>query len=247
MRSVKTAFRVLDALADHQPVGLSELARRLGLPKATAQRSLAVLAEVGWIRPDGKDATRWVLSDRARSLAQRTGDHARLREAALPSLARLHADTLETIHLTVPDGHEVVLIERLDSSHPVRAVRAIGSRSPLHASSTGKAILAHLPEAEVHAYLADRLESPARRTNTDRAKLLKELEIVRARGYAVADEEAADGVASVAGAIRPTGGPAVAALSVSGPVSRIRPDIYQFYGEKVRSAAAEVSGELSGW
>lgn len=247
MRSVKTAFRVLDAVADHQPIGLSELARRLELPKATAQRSLTVLAEVGWIMPDGQDVMRWVLSDRARSLAQRVGDHARVRDAALPSLARLHADTLETIHLTVPDGPEVVLIERLDSSHQVRVVRPIGSRSPLHASSTGKAVLAHMPVDEVHAYLADELESPARRTKTDRALLLKELEIVRERGYAVADEEAADGVASVAGAIRPTGGRAIAAISISGPVSRIRPDIYEFYGEKVRAAAGEVAEELATW
>ncbi|MCP9953540.1 IclR family transcriptional regulator [Actinomadura madurae] len=247
MRSVKTAFQVLDAVADHQPVGLSELARRLGLPKATAQRSLAVLAEVGWIKQDGQDITRWVLSDRARIVAQRVGDHARLRDAALPSLARLHADTLETIHLTVPDDQDVVLVERLDSPHPVRAVRPIGTRLPLHASSTGKVILAHMPEEEIRTYLAQNLSSPARHTKTDPEALLVELKRVRECGYAVAEEEAADGIASVAGAIRPDGQRAVAAMSISGPVSRIRPDIYQFYGEKVKAAAETVSRELASW
>lgn len=247
MRSVKTAFQVIDAVADHQPVGLSELARRLGLPKATVQRSLAVLAEVGWIKQDGQDITRWVLSDRARIVAQRVGDNARLRDAALPSIARLHADTLETIHLAVPDDREVVLIERLDSVHPVRAVRPIGSRLPLHASSNGKVILAHMPEEEIRAYLDHGLASPARNTKTDPDVLLVELKLVRERGYAVADEEAADGVASVAGAIRPHGQRAVAAMSISGPVSRIRPELYHFYGEKVKAAATAVSQELTSW
>ncbi|MFE7441035.1 IclR family transcriptional regulator [Streptomyces chartreusis] len=247
MRSVKTAFRVIDAVAEHQPVGLSELARRLGLAKATVQRSLAVLAEEGWIKQDGQDITRWVLSDRARLVAQRVGDHARLRDAALPSIARLHSDTLETIHLAVPDGHQVVLIERLDSTHPVRAVRPIGSSLPLHASSNGKAILAHLPEDEIRAYLDQGLASPARNTKTDPDALLVELKLVRERGYAVADEEAADGVASVAAAIRPHGRTAVAAMSISGPVSRIRPEIYHYYGEKVKEAAEAVSKELASW
>ncbi|GAA5163052.1 IclR family transcriptional regulator [Pseudonocardia eucalypti] len=247
MRSVKTAFQVLDAVADHQPVGLSELARRLEMPKATVQRSLAVLAEIGWIRADGQDITRWVLSERARILAQRVGDYARLRNAALPSLARLHADTLETIHLAVPEDDEVVLIERLDSTHPVRAVRPIGSRLPLHASSNGKAILACLPDEEVRAYLEHDLAARARNTKTDPDALLVELKLVRERGYAVADEEAADGVASVAAAIRPEGRRAVAAMSVSGPVTRIRPDIYQFYGEKVKAAAQTAGREMASW
>jgi IclR family acetate operon transcriptional repressor len=247
MRSVKTAFQILDAVADHQPAGLSELARRLQLPKATVQRSLAVLAEVGWIKPDGQNSSRWVLSDRSRILAQRVGDYARLRDAALPSLARLHAETLETIHLTVPDDHEVVLIERIDSIHPVRAVRAIGTRLPLHASSNGKVILAHLPEEEIQAFLFQGLSSSARNTKTDPHVLAVELKLVRERGYAVADEEASDGVASVAGAIRPGGGRPVAAMSISGPVSRVRPDIYQLYGEKVKAAAEAVSQELASW
>lgn len=247
MRSVKTAFQVLDAVADHQPVGLSELARRLRLPKATVQRSLAVLAEIGWIKPDGQDITRWVLSDRARILAQRVGDYARLRNAALPSLARLHTDTLETVHLAVPEDDEVVLIERIDSTHPVRAVRPIGSRLPLHASSNGKAILAHLPEEEIRAYLAHDLTAHARNTKTDPESLLVELKLIRERGYAVADEEAADGVASVAAGIRPEGRRAVAAMSISGPVSRIRPDIYQFYGAKVTAEAEAVGREMASW
>lgn len=61
MRSVRTTFRSLDAVADNQPIGVSELARRLELPKSTVQRSLATLVDLGWIRTDGSDITRWML------------------------------------------------------------------------------------------------------------------------------------------------------------------------------------------
>ena len=244
MRSVRTTFQILDAVAENQPIGLSELARRLGLPKSTVQRSLATLADLGWIRPDGRELTRWTLGERARTLSEKIDDVGRLRDAALPVLGQLNSETLETIHLAVLESRTVRLIERLDSKHPLRLVKPIGSRSPLHASSNGKSLLAHLPEAEIEAYLAVGLAPVTACTITDPEVLRAELKSIRERGYAIADEELTEGTISVAACIRTSDGARpIAAISISGPSVRMR-EHRRDYGQKVAQAAAQIEANL---
>jgi IclR family acetate operon transcriptional repressor len=244
MRSVRTTFHILDAVADNQPIGLSELARHLDLPKSTVQRSLATLADLGWIRPEGRDLTRWTLGEKVRILSEKVDDVGALREAALPILGQLNTDTLETIHLVVLESRTVRLIERLDSKHPLRLVQPIGTRSPLHATSTGKAVLAHLPEAEIEAYIAAGLAPVTASTITDPEALRAELKGIRERGYAIADEELTEGTMSVAACIRPAvGARPLGALSISGPAVRLREHRHT-YGHKVTQAAAQVEANL---
>ena len=244
MRSVRTTFQILDAVADNQPIGLSELARRLELPKSTVQRSLATLADLGWIRPDGREQTRWTLGERVRVLSEKIDDAGRLREAALPILSQLNADTRETIHLAVLEARTVRLIERLDSKHPLRFVQPIGSRSPLHASSNGKSILANLPEAEIDAYLDSDLSPVTSHTITDPERLRAELKTIREQGYAIAAEELHDGIISVAACIRPTdGAPPIASMSISGPTNRMHEHRHT-YGQLVAEATAQVEANL---
>ena len=244
MRSVRTTFQILDAVAENQPIGLSELARRLDLPKSTVQRSLATLADLGWIRADGRELTRWTLGERARTLSEKIDDEGRLRDAALPILGQLNSDTLETIHLAVLESRTVRLIERVDSKHPLRLVKPIGSRSPLHASSNGKSMLAHLPEAEVDAYLSTGLTPVTAHTITDAEGLRAELKAIREQGYAIADEELTDGIISIAACIRSADGARpVASISISGPSVRMREHRHN-YGQKVAQAAAEVEANL---
>lgn len=244
MRSVRTTFRILDAVADNQPIGLSELARRLKLPKSTAQRSLATLADLGWIRPDGRESTRWMLGEHVRSLSEKVDNVGRLREAALPALGNLNSETLETVHLAVPEARTMRLVERMDSKHPLRLVQPIGARSPLHAGSTGKSVLAYLPEAQLADYLRGGLGSVTARTITEPEALRAELKSIRKRGYAVADQELTDGITSVGASIRPEEGHPIAAISISGPTTRMTPELRRDYGQKVALAAAEVSARL---
>lgn len=246
MRSVRTAFQVLEAVGSNQPIGLSELARRLGLPKSTVQRSLVTLADLGWIRSDGRDFARWALGERVRTLSDQVDDLGPLRDVALPVLSELNRETQETVHLAVPDNGTMRLIERQDSPLPLRWVRPIGTRSPLHAGSTGKSVLALLPENEVEAYLEAGLTAVTSRTITDPEGLRAELKAIRERGYAIADEEVSEGVVSVAACVRPEGRRPVAAISVSAPASRMAPETRAGYGQKVMAAAAEVAAQLRG-
>lgn len=244
MRSVRTTFYILEAVADHQPIGLSELARRLELPKSTVQRSLATLADLGWIRTDGREPTRWAIGERVRTLSEKIDDLGPLREAALPVLVQLNTETMETVHLAVLESRSVRLIERLDSKHPLRLVQTIGSRSPLHASSNAKAILSYLPDEEVEAYIAGGLDPVTANTITDPDALRTELKVIRERGYAVADEELTEGILAVAACIRPAAGARpIAGLSISGPAFRMRQHCDD-YGHKVAAAAEQIQARL---
>lgn len=245
MNSVLTALRVFEEVAAAQPIGLSELGKRLDVPKSTVQRCLRTLADAGWLRPATNDAGRWVITGKAFSLGSMMAAGDDLRDVALPELSRLQVDTGETVHLAVPDGEELVLIERLDSAHQLRAFLPLGTRLPLHAASNGKAYLASLPDSEVERILASELAPSTGRTVTDPQVLRQEIEEIRRRGYAVTDQGLHDGIAAVAVALRGRGGVVRGCFSVSGPASRLTPDLYQEYGEKALAAGAAIERLLS--
>lgn len=244
MRSVKTTFQLLESVAELQPIGLSELSRKTQVPKSTVQRCLNTLAGLGWIRPYGKEPTRWMLGDRVRMLNERLDDLGHLREIALPYMEQLNNSTMETVHLAALDGNTVRLIERLDSKHPLRLVQAIGSRSPLHASSNGKGILSRFSEEALADYIANGLSRITDHTITDPDALRRELTLTRKRGYAVANQELFDDIISVSAPILIGADQPIAAISVSGPAPRMRRQLDD-YGAQVSAAVAAISKKLT--
>ncbi len=244
MQSVLTALRVLEEVSACQPAGLSDLSRRLNLPKSTVQRCLRTLAEAGWLRSEERELTRWMLTPRAFSLGSLVLDDRNLRDIAMKHLSELQAATLEAVHLTVPDGDEVVLVERLDSAHHLRTFQPIGRRMPLHASSNGKAFLASLSDQEIERYLAQPLAQVTANTITEVAVLREQLAEIRLRGYAENHEELNNGVFAVGAAICPADGRSVGALSVSAPALRMTAELMRQYGELVHAAAAAIAADL---
>jgi IclR family acetate operon transcriptional repressor len=231
VNSVLTALRVFEAVATSQPVGVSELARGLDIPKSTVQRCLRTLQQAGWVRADPADSS-WSITGRAFTIGSAVASTDHLREAALPELAALQAEVGETIHLAVPDGDELVLVERLDSPHQLRAFLALGTRLPLHAAATGKAYLATLPDREITSYLATGPVKVTERTQTDPAALWAEIELIRKRGYATTEQGLHEGISAVAVALRDRSGTARACFSISGPSSRVTPDLFEAYAAK---------------
>jgi DNA-binding IclR family transcriptional regulator len=242
MRSVRTALRVLECVADQQPAGVGEVSRTLGLPKSSVQRALVTLGAAGWIRPAAGEVTRWVLTSRARRVGRLAAEGSSIREAALGEMERLRAETAETVHLMVPDGPRAVLIERLETANPVRVVLPLGSSAPLHGSANGKAILAKLPTSEVPQVLNGELPRYTDSTVVDWQQLEAELAEIRRRGYATNNGEWRADIAAVAAAIVGPDGRPVASLSISTPISRMPPDLAGRYGALVSAAARQVSG-----
>jgi DNA-binding IclR family transcriptional regulator len=243
--SVVSAFRVLEAVAESQPVGLSELARSVGLPKSTVQRVLLTLQEVGWLRPTETTPTRWQLTYRVMAVVGRAGGGESLRDIALPVMNELQLATTETIHLAAPDGDALVLVERLDTSHRLRAFLALGERIALHASATGLAYLSACSPDYVDEYLAGPLPAQTSDTITDPHRLRVVINEIRERGYSMNVGGLSAGISALGAPIVGASG-AVAALSVSGPSSRVSPDRFAELGAQVRDAAARISRSLRG-
>lgn len=244
MRTVLAAFRVLEEVAYAQPAGVGELSRKLVMPKSTVQRALQTLWTAGWICPDGAETTRWVLTTRALHIGQRAIADLGVRDAALPMMRELRRETGETAHLMVLQENRAVLIERVETEHPIRAVIPLGSAVPLHGSSNGKAMLAHRSTEEVRAIVGERLERHTERTIVDWAEFLDELARVRRRGFATNVGEWRVDITAVASPIFDHDGEVSASLSVSAPGSRMPEQLRESYGALVTEAAQRISATL---
>jgi len=244
MRTVLAAFRVLEEVAFTQPAGVGELARKLRMPKTTVQRALQTLWTAGWICPDGAEMTRWVLTTRALHIGQHAVADLSVRDAAVPIMRELRKETGETAHLMVLEGERAVLIEKVETEHPIRAVITLGSAVPLHGSSNGKAMLAHRTPAEVRALLGGKLVRHTDATIVAWDAFFAELAAVRDRGYATNVGEWRTDISAVASPIFDHDGGTSASLSISAPGSRMPEGLRESYGALVTEAAQRVSATL---
>ena len=156
-------------------------------------------------------------------LGQAVQSHMDLHGAVGPVLAPLREETHEGCQVGVLDGHEVVYVDRLESSQTLRLFNETGRRVPVHTTSSGKTLLAYLTEPELERVLAaaSPLAQMTPKSITDPAVLRTELARIRARGWSEAVEEREIGVASIAAPIRDTSGRVVAAISIGGPAARM--------------------------
>ncbi|WP_461059843.1 IclR family transcriptional regulator [Streptomyces pseudoechinosporeus] len=242
MKSVTRSLRILESVAQHQPVTVGELTKIFGLPKSTVQRTLVTLAEAGWLRANRKDTTRWEIGARVLAVRPAALQGSSLFAAAREPMLRLRDTVNETIHLSVPDALQcMVVVDRVDSDQAVRTFHNIGDTSPLHATATGRAILAHLPKADVDELVERGLERFSDSTPTGPAQLRAELDRVREDGYSVNINQYRSGVCAVAAAILDEDGIPLASVAVSMPDSRYDPDRLPEWGRTVADTAAEIS------
>jgi IclR family acetate operon transcriptional repressor len=240
-QSVLVALRVLEEIAAHQPIGVSDLARLLGLSKTTAHRALQTLAQAGWIETGGDRRALWSLSVRALVVGGRAIDSQRgLRGIAVPVMEDLRRSTEETIHLLVPDRTHVVLIERLDGIKAVRVFNPVGGRASIFRTSSGKAMLARLSEPELAPYI-ETLRGRAELGAQDADDFLAEMALVRQRGFAINLGSNQPDVHAVAAAIVNTDGSPLAAVTVSAPPERLSEADCTRIGPLVVDAARRVS------
>ncbi|TDC56250.1 IclR family transcriptional regulator [Actinomadura sp. KC345] len=231
VRSVRNACVLLEAIADGQPVGVSELARTTGLDKSAVHRTAVTLHQVGWIRPAGGPATRWELAPALLGLA-RKGGTASLVATVRPVMERLRDDTGETVLLAVLEGDRLTVAEVAESRRPLRLSMPAGAEMPVLGSAAARAIAALLPPGEV-----ERLRAAHPGFDDESA-----LERVRSRGWSSNDEEVQEGARAVAAALAGADGLPLGALVVCGPADRMSPDRMRDYG--LLTAAAAASAQL---
>ena len=243
MNNVLNVFEVLEAVSIRQPVGVSELARSMALPKSTVQRSLETLQTAGWLQRGASGA--WSLTLKPAVIGQRAGNEWSVRDAAQTVMVGLRHETGETVRLWVLDGDDVVLIDTIESAKTVRAIAPVGSRIALHASSAGKAILAAMAGDDLDRYLAGELRAYTDRTIVEPNQLRRTLEEVRARGYAQSNSEANVDVGGVAAPVLSPAKRPIAAIGVVLPMHRLDADLAARFGELVQGAAAQVTATIA--
>ena len=237
---------VLEALEHaHEPLGTTELARQLGMTKSTVFRILATLEERGYVAKDAVSA-RYALGPRLAALGERALSGIDLRRIARPVLERLHAAFQETVNLGVLESGEIVYIDMVESPHGLRMAARIGSRHPAHSTALGKAMLAYLPEGELDALLAVHLTAQTEETITDPDALRRELRRVREAGTAEETGENEPGARCVGVAIFDERGRPTAAISVSGPDTRIHDEQAAAIAGALRDAAQTITQAIGG-
>ncbi|GAB3268496.1 IclR family transcriptional regulator [Kineosporia babensis] len=214
------ALALLSAFDErHRRLTLTELARRAGLPLATAHRLTGELLSWGALERLSPGSPYYVIGRRIWDLGLLAPVQSGLRQVASPFLHDIYAATLATVHLAVRDGDEVLYVDRLSGHQSVPVVSEIGSRLPLHCTGVGKVLLAHAP-ADVQRRVLGDLRRITPYTITQPGRLSAQLERTRREGYAQTVEEMSLGGCSVAVPIRrPTTGKVevVAALGLVVP------------------------------
>lgn len=242
-KSIVKLFALLEVLSKaDRPRGVSELARELNLTKTNVHRLLRTLEMNNFVRRTGR-VSRYELTLKLWELGSRTVARLDIKRVSAQFLSRLASQTQETVHLSIPDGLEVVYIDKIESPAPVRAHTTIGARAPLYCVGTGKAMLAFLPP-DVVSGLEDKLERHTETTITDMTELQTELARIRSQGYAEYRGEWRDGVNGVAAPIRNMDGTVVAAIGIAGPDSRLRSEMFADIAPLVLKAASDISARI---
>ncbi len=244
--SVARALALLDELAASDTgLGVSELARRIGVNASTASRLLATLEHEGYVARDPRGPYR--LGLKLVALADRALARLDIRELARPSLEELVAATGETATLSVPGEHAAVTVDFVPSASSVSSVARLGRPSVAHATAAGKVMLAFaFALAEDALSAAGALVAYTDRTITEPEVLRRELEAVREHGYAEAVGEREPDLAALAAPVFGRAGALVAILGLQGPASRLGTARRRAVQPPLLAAAAAISRDAGG-
>jgi DNA-binding IclR family transcriptional regulator len=226
-------------------IGLSELARELSVSKPTALRLARSLVAIGLLDQDPETRT-YRLGTRFLELGTLVAGSLDIRKRALPVLRALCEEIGETTYLMVLKDRQVICIERIEGTHPLRdAVTQIGTVLPLHVGAAGAAILAYLPKEEVDEILTESLEMRTPFTVTSHSAIRARLVDVRTQGYAVSVNDLVVGTGGIAAPIFASDGAPVAAIAAGGIAATIQLRTAELAGAVV-AASSDISYQL-GW
>ena len=245
--TLETGLDLIEALSmlpePADGVGVTELAAMVGADKANVHRLLLVLERRGYVVQE-PTSRRWSLSVAVVRLAGRVLRSLDVRDAAAPVLRRLVLEQGETSHLAVVTGNGGLYVLQERPEGRVSVETDLGAAPVLHASATGKVLLAWSEPSERRSRLPRMLEAYTARTIRDHAALEADLRAARRRGYAIDDEELQEGVRCVAAPVFDLSAAVVATVGLSGPVDRVPKTRLPPLGRAAVAAAQEVSAAL---
>lgn len=245
IQAIVNAVDTIDYVAkSNQGVGVRELARALRLTRGTASRVLYSLHFCGLLRRD-ENQSRYVLGSKILELASGHLRSLSIGEVARRHMADLSLESGETVFLGILDRDHVTIVDRIDSTQPLRMASELGVREPAYCTALGKILMADLSDEACRRLLeGQQFEPHTAKTLRSKDEVLARIDEARERGWALDDEEFFEGVRCIAAAIRDHDGRVVAAVSVAGPRFRLHDDRLQTMARRVRAAAAAISRDL---
>lgn len=244
VQSVDRAVTILELLAKHGSLGVTDLARELEVHKSTASRLVAALERRSLVE-QVEERGKYRIGVGILRLAGATSARLELVQQARPVCRELADTTGDTVNLVTLDSGAALYIDQISGVSTLSSYNWVGQRIPVHATSNGKVLVSEMAPAQLRRTVRE-LTPYTPRTVTSRAAFEAELVKVRAQGYAVARDELDIGLTALAAPVRNAHGEIVASISVSGPTFRMGQEHLQGLTATVRSAADEVSARL-GW
>jgi IclR family pca regulon transcriptional regulator len=219
-QSLERGLAILSAFRSGRPdLGISDLAREIGLGRSTTHRYVATLAALGYLQQN-RTTRKYRLGPRVLDLGFSAINSMELRELAAPHLQQLSDETGFTVNMAILDGVDIVYVERCRSSRVAQREidlnLHVGSRMPAYCTSMGKVLLAFMAQDECEAVLdSSTLARRGPNTLTTRKALRAELERVRRDGFAINNEELAYGLRSIAAPVRQSDGAVASAVNLA--------------------------------
>jgi DNA-binding IclR family transcriptional regulator len=243
--AVERALAMLEAVAQESE-GLSnaEISRKLEIPKSSASYILRTLQKQGYLTRHAETG-KYRVGLKVLSLSRGALTGIDVREVALPIMRNLMEKTNLTCHLAILDGSDAVYIEKVEPTGFIRMDTWVGRRMRVHATSVGKALVAHIPQQNLEKIIAEAgMEKRTPKTITTLPRLLKDLEKVREQGYAVDDEENNMGARCLGAPVFSQNGAIEAAVGLSGTINQVNPHTMPRIIEQLKDAARHVSMQL---
>jgi IclR family acetate operon transcriptional repressor len=245
LQALDRALGVLTALARDESATLSDLSREIDIPTATTHRILTTLQNHRFVAFDD-ERQEWAIGLEAYRTGAAFLKRNSVIEVGRPVMRRLMQETGETANLSVPDGAEVVFVGQIETQNPIRAFFPPGTRTSMHASGTGKAILAAMRPMTLQMLLEEMPLTPfTASTHVTVSGLTSDLHTIANRGWSHDREERYAGMSCIGAAILNEQGEPCAGVSVSGPTGRFSGERIADLGRRVADAAREIS-ELTG-
>ena len=246
VQALDRGIMLLQALAQHKAMSLSDLALQVGLPASSAHRLLMTLQQHDFVDFD-ENTQLWQVGIEAFRVGSAYLSRTNFLEAARQPLRDLMQATGETANLAVVDQAEVVFVAQVETAHPIRAFFSAGTRALMHSSGIGKALLAQMPKPKLEALLKTAgLPQYTGQTLTTPKALYADLAATASRGWSFDQQERYEGMSCVGAAIRNAHGDVVGGISVSGPSVRFDPQQVAVIGLQVKAAADQVTHTLGG-
>lgn len=245
VQSVDRALSIMEVLSDYdEGLGITEISTKIDLHKSTVYRLLGTLIYKGYVKQD-KSTNKYKITFKLFELGNKSIENIDIVSVSRPFIEDLMERVNEVVHLVLLEGEEIVYIDKVESHNTIRMHSNIGKRSPAYSTSVGKAIMAYLPKQKIkEIWDNSEIKKYTKYTITDFDKFMEELKGIRKIHYAIDDEENELGVRCIGAPIFNHKNEPIAAISISGPTSRVTKESVEKQAKWVMKYAEMISKEL---